>query len=55
MAERGIEMTPQEAKDAYKALKEFVKVARGLSLADIWAVAEHNEEYAQLYMKAKEI
>lgn len=55
MAERGVEMTPEEALDAYKALRQFMKVAKDLSMKDIWQVAEHNEEYAKLYMKAKEI
>jgi hypothetical protein len=55
LAENGIEMTPEEAKDAYVATKKFIRVAKGLSLKDIWAVAEQNEDYARLYMKAKEI
>jgi hypothetical protein len=55
LAENGVEMTPEEAGDAYKATRKFIKVAKGLSLKDIWEVAEHNEDYARLYMKAKEI
>lgn len=55
LAENGIEMTPEEAREAYKTTKRFIKVAKGLSLKDIWAVGEHNEDYATLYMKAKEI
>jgi hypothetical protein len=55
LAESGVEMTPEEAKEAYRATRKFIKVAKGLSLKEIWQVAEHNEDYARLYMKAKEI
>lgn len=55
LAENGIEMTPEEAKDAYLATKKFIKVAKELSLKDIWEVERHNKDYASLYMKAKEI
>jgi hypothetical protein len=54
-ANQGIEMTPDEAADAYKALKKFVKRAKKMSLKDIWEVARHNQEYAELYMRAKEV
>lgn len=55
LAERGTEMTPDEAKEVYKSLKSLIKVARGLSLKEIWEIGEHNKDYAELYMKAKEI
>lgn len=55
LAERGMEMTPEEAKNAYKALKKFVRRAKRMSLKDIWEVAKHNSQYAELYMKAKEV
>lgn len=55
LAENGIEMTPEEARDAYRAVKKFIKVAKDLSLKDIWEVERHNKDYAALYMKAKEL
>lgn len=54
MAEQGVEMTPEEATKAYKALKKFVRRAKQMSLKDIWEVEKHNKQYAELYMKAKE-
>lgn len=55
LAEKGIEMTPEEARCAYKATMKFIKVAKELSLKDIWEVEKHNKDYATLYMKAKEL
>ena len=55
LAESGVEMTPEESAKAYAALKKFVKRAKKMSLKDIWKVGEHNEEYADLYLKAKEL
>lgn len=55
LAENGIEMTPEEAKDAYKATRKFIKVAKELSLKEIWAVEKYSKEYATLYLKAKEV
>lgn len=55
LAERGTEMTPEEAERAYKALKKFVKRAKKMSMEDIWAVERYNKEYAELYRRAKEI
>ena len=55
LAENGIEMTPEEASEAYRATKKFIKVAKELSMKEIWEVERHNKDYAKLYMKAKEI
>lgn len=55
LAESGVEMTPEQSAKAYGALKKFVRRAKKMSLKDIWAVEEHNKEYAALYLKAKEI
>lgn len=55
LAEKGIEMTPEEAKEAYRTLKKFIKAARGLSLQDIWDMEAYNKQYADLYKRAKEL
>lgn len=55
LAESGMEMTPDQAENSYKALKKFVRRAKKMSMEDIWEVEKHNKEYAELYRKAKEI
>lgn len=55
MAERGVEMTPNEAKEAYRALKKFIKVAKGLTVSDIWELEEYNKGFAELYMLARDV
>ena len=55
MAEQGKEMTPDEASAAYKAMRKFVRRAKSTSMEEIWEIARHDQQCAELYMKAKEI
>lgn len=54
MAEKGVEMTPNEAREAYQALKEFIKVAKSLTVSEIWELGEYNKGFAELYMSARD-
>lgn len=54
LAEMGTEMTPDEALKAYKAMRNFVRRAKSTSMEEIWEIADHDEKYAELYMKAKD-
>lgn len=64
LAEKGIEMTPDEAKKAYRMAVKIRKIAKRLSTADLW-VMEENElsglskeerlQIADLYRTAKEL
>jgi hypothetical protein len=63
LAEQGIEMTLQEAKNAYKHLKSFIKKSRNMSIKDIWMLeetevegfsSEEKNNMIRLYQMAKE-
>lgn len=64
LAEQGIEMTPEQAKEAYRMARGLRRTARRLSMEDFWAMEEDEtlgmprEERIQmieLYRAAQEI
>lgn len=64
LAEQGIEMTPDQAREAYRMARKLRKVARRLSMEDFWVMEEDEtlgmprEERLQmieLYRVAQEI
>lgn len=64
LAESGVEMTPKEAKMAYRASRDIVKKSRSMSMADIWRLRsekvegisdKEKEQMIELYMRAKEL
>lgn len=64
LAEKGIEMTPDQAEKAYELAIRLRKTARRLSTADLWAMEEDDSmgftreeraEMVNLYRIAKEI
>lgn len=64
MAEEGTEMTPKQAKRAYKASKSIVRRSRMMSMIDIWSLEDLDMEgfsrdermdLVDLYKTAKEL
>lgn len=64
LAEQGIEMTVEEAKDAYSTASKFIKKCKKISLMNIWQIKDINYEgisedekkqIIDLYRKAKEL
>lgn len=64
LAESGTEMTPKQAKMAYRASREMVKKSHEMSMADIWRLRSEKvegmsedckEQMITLYMRAKEL
>jgi hypothetical protein len=64
MAERGIEITPEEAKDLYKSAKKIIKAAKNMTMEDIMRMSEtelegmskeDKDKLIMLYQHAKEI
>lgn len=63
LAEQGIEMTLDEAKNAIKEMKQFIKKSKKMSIKDIWMLEEtkikgfseeEKESIIKLYKVAKE-
>lgn len=40
LAEKGIELTPEEAKNAYAMGRRLIKKSRNMSMQDIWNMQE---------------
>lgn len=62
LAESGIETTLEEAEDLFKNAKKFIKVARKMTLKEIWGILdvedlgeEEKKDMVRLYQQAKEI
>lgn len=64
LAEQGIEMTIQEAQQAFKNANKFIKRSKKISTMDLWQMQkteieniseEEREQLINLYKKAKEL
>jgi 1,2-phenylacetyl-CoA epoxidase PaaB subunit len=64
LAEQGIEMTIEEAEQAFKNANKFIKRSKKISIMDIWEMqktevenisAEEKDQLINLYKKAKEL
>jgi hypothetical protein len=64
LAERGVEVTPEQADHIYKMTARLRKIARKLSTIDLWSLEENESlgmtkeerrQIADLYRAAKEI
>lgn len=42
LAEKGIELTPEEAKKAYSMSRKFIKKSKKISMQDLWNMQETN-------------
>jgi hypothetical protein len=63
LAEQGIEMTPDQATDAYKMARKIRKIAKKLSTRELWDLEDNESlgitreeriQIADLYRAAKE-
>ena len=64
LAEQGVEMTMEQAKEAYHSAKNIMKRAKSMSMEDMWRLSElevegvtdeEKERILDLYRKAKEL
>jgi hypothetical protein len=62
LAEKGLEMTPRQAREAYKASKSIVNTSRKMSMLDIWNLeevegmsSEERKSLVEIYKSAKEL
>lgn len=64
LAEKGIEMTPEQARKAYRMIRGLKKTAKKLSTIDMWQMEnddslgfskEERKQMVELYRMAKEI
>ncbi len=62
LAERGIEVTPEQAEELYKSAKKVMRAAKRMSTEDLWAMLDtegfseqEKSDLVMLYQHAKEL